>query len=134
MPHKILVVDDDMPTLEVMKLILRKIGCEPVVADNGWDAINIVRSDPPALILMDVMMSPMNGWQFLELKQEDQRIRDIPVMLFTAKRLEEDELARYGNAVVGVLEKPISPQELKAAIFRFLQKIEKNTDKARTGS
>jgi CheY-like chemotaxis protein len=68
---------------------------------------------------MDVMMSPMNGWQFLELKQQDERIRDVPVMLFTAKRLEEEELVRFGKAVVGVLEKPISPLELKAALERF---------------
>ncbi|MDD1676360.1 MAG: response regulator [Methanomicrobiales archaeon] len=119
MPHKILVVDDDTPTLEVMKLILRKIGCEPVVVDNGWDALNIVRSDPPSLILMDVMMSPMNGWQFLELKQQDERIRNVPVMLFTAKSIETEELKRYGKAIVGVLEKPISPLELKAALQRF---------------
>jgi CheY-like chemotaxis protein len=117
--HKILVVDDDTPTLEVMKLILRKLGCEPVVVDNGWDALNIVRTDPPSLILMDVMMSPMNGWQFLELKQQDERIRDVPVMLFTAKSIETEEFARYGKAVVGVLEKPISPLELKAALQRF---------------
>jgi CheY-like chemotaxis protein len=123
MPHKILVVDDDTPTLEVMKLILRKIGCEPVVVDNGWDALNIVRSDPPALILMDVMMSPMNGWQFLELKQQDERIRDVPVMLFTAKSIETEELTRYGKAIVGVLEKPISPLELKAALQRFFHEV-----------
>ncbi len=119
MGRKVLVVDDDMPTLEVMKLILRKIGCEPIVADNGWDAMKVIRAEVPDLVLMDVMMAPMNGWQLLELKMQDDAIKSIPVMLFTAKRLEDAEVARYGPEVAGVLEKPISPAELRLAIDRF---------------
>ncbi|HZD43351.1 MAG TPA: response regulator, partial [Methanomicrobiales archaeon] len=61
MSHRVLVVDDDVPTLEVMELILRKIGCEPIMASNGGDAIEIIKSEAPELILMDVMMYPMNG-------------------------------------------------------------------------
>ncbi|RPJ52455.1 MAG: response regulator [Methanobacteriota archaeon] len=119
MGRKVLVVDDDMPTLEVMKLILRKIGCEPIVVDNGWDAMKVIRTEAPDLVLMDVMMSPMNGWQLLELKMQDETIKSVPVILFTAKRLEDEEVARYGPEVAGVLEKPISPAELRVAIDRF---------------
>lgn len=121
MVHKVLVVDDDTPTLEVMELILRKIGCEPLVADNGWDAMKVIKASSPELVLMDVMMSPMNGWQLLELKMQDAEMRDVPVILFTAKRLDDGELSRYGGAVVGVLEKPISPSELRAALQQFFQ-------------
>ncbi len=125
MNHRVLVVDDDTPTLEVMELILRKIGCEPLVADNGRDAVHLITAQAPELVLMDVMMSPLNGWQILEMMMQDPEMRSVPVILFTAKRLEDEEVSRYGGSVAGVLEKPISPSELKIALQLFFdgQKI-----------
>ena len=119
MNHRVLVVDDDMPTLEVMELILRKIGCVPLVAENGWDAMQMIKDHMPELVLMDVMMSPLNGWDLLELMVRDPELQNVPVILFTAKRLEEEEISRYGSSVAGVLEKPISPSELKNALQHF---------------
>ncbi|MDI6718415.1 MAG: response regulator [Methanomicrobiales archaeon] len=125
MNRRVLVVDDDLPTLEVMELILRKIGCEPLVADNGMDAVHLIKAHVPELVLMDVMMSPMNGWQILETMMQDPEMRNVPVILFTAKRLEDEEISRYGSMVAGVLEKPISPSELRNALQIFFdgQKI-----------
>jgi len=118
--NKIMVVDDDRPTLEVMELRLRKIDREPLLVHNGWDALRAIRKEKPALIILDVMMSPIDGWQFLEELKRNEEFRDIPVLLFTAKHVWPEEYSRYANDIVGVLEKPISLAELKTALERVL--------------
>ena len=120
MGNKIMVVDDDLPTLEVMELLLKKIDREPLLVHNGWDALRAIKKEKPALIILDVMMSPIDGWQFLEELKRNEEYRDIPVLLFTAKHVWPEEYSRYANDIVGVLEKPISLAELKTALERVL--------------
>ncbi len=122
MGEKIMVVDDDLPTLEVMELLLRKIDREPVLVHNGWDALRILKKERPALIILDVMMSPIDGWQFLEELKRNEELKEIPVLLFTAKHVWPEEYSRYADDIVGVLEKPISLAELKAVLERVLPK------------
>ena len=66
MVRKIPLVEDDEPILEVMDLLIRKLGYEPVLFSNGLDAFAYVRREPPALILLDIVMTPIGGWEFLE--------------------------------------------------------------------
>jgi CheY-like chemotaxis protein len=117
-----MVVDDDLPTLEVMDLLLRKINREPLLVHNGWDALRILKKEKPALIILDVMMSPIDGWQFLEELKRNEDLKEIPVLLFTAKHVWPEEYSRYADDIVGVLEKPISLAELKTALERVLPK------------
>lgn len=118
--NKIMVVDDDLPTLEVMELLLRKIDRDPLLVHNGWDALRAIKKEKPALIILDVMMSPIDGWQFLEELKRNEEFKDIPVLLFTAKHVWPEEYSKYADDIVGVLEKPISLAELKAALERAL--------------
>lgn len=111
-----MVVDDDLPTLEVMELLLKKINREPLLVHNGWDALRMLKKEKPALIILDVMMSPIDGWQFLEELKRNEELKDIPVLLFTAKHVWPEEYSRYADDIVGVLEKPISLAELKTAL------------------
>lgn len=120
MGNKIMVVDDDLPTLEVMELLLKKINREPLLVHNGWDALRAIKKEKPALIILDVMMSPIDGWQFLEELKRNDEFKDIPVLLFTAKHVWPEEYSRYADDIVGVLEKPISLAELKTALERAL--------------
>lgn len=120
MGKKIMVVDDDLPTLEVMELLLKKIDREPLLVHNGWDALRAIKKEKPALIILDVMMSPIDGWQFLEELKRNDEYRNIPVLLFTAKHVWPEEYSRYENDIIGVLEKPISLAELKAALDKAL--------------
>lgn len=120
MGNKIMVVDDDLPTLEVMELLLRKINREPLLVHNGWDALRMIKKEKPALVILDVMMSPIDGWQFLEELKRNEDLKDMPVLLFTAKHVWPEEYSRYAEDIVGVLEKPISLAELKAALERVL--------------
>jgi len=120
--HKIMLVEDDRPILELMEILLSRIGYEPLIVPDVYEALDIVRNDPPALILLDVMMEPMDGWEFLEKIREEYGIKDLPVILFTASPCVEERLATLQDKNLGVLEKPVSIPELRAGLEKFLKK------------
>jgi CheY-like chemotaxis protein len=117
-----MLVEDDQPILDMMDILLRRIGYEPVLVPDVLDALDRVRSDPPALILLDIMMTPMNGWEFLEKIRGEYNIRELPVILFTASPSVEERLALMKDPYLGVLQKPVSIPELKAGLEKFLGK------------
>jgi CheY-like chemotaxis protein len=120
MIHKILVVEDDQPILDLMDLLIRKLGYEPILIANGLEALELVKKEPPALILLDIMMTPVNGWEFLEKLRGDYGIREIPVILFTASPSIDEKMKEMKDPNLGVLTKPVSFAELKAGIARYL--------------
>jgi CheY-like chemotaxis protein len=120
MSDKIMLVEDDQPILEMMEILLTRIGYEPLIVPDVIEALEIVRTDPPALILLDVMMEPMDGWEFLKKIREDLGKKDLPVILFTASPSVEERLAAMHDQRLGVLEKPVSLADLKKGIGKFL--------------
>ena len=121
MNHKIFVVEDDQPILDLMDLLIRKLGYEPVLISNGIDALKAVQDDRPALILLDIMMTPINGWEFLERLRSNTALADLPVIIFTASPSVDEKMAVLQDKNLGVLQKPVSYAELKAGIERFLK-------------
>ena len=122
MSDKIMLVEDDQPILELMEIMLTRIGYEPLIVPDGLKALDIVKSDPPALILLDVMMEPMDGWEFLEKIRGEYGMTDLPVLLFTASPSVEERLATMQDKRLGVLQKPVSIADLKEGIEKFLKK------------
>jgi len=121
MIRKIVVVEDDQPTLDLMDILLKKLGYEPVLITNGLDALANVRSEPPALILLDIMMSPISGWEFLENLRAENNLREIPVILFTASPVVPGQMAALHDPKLGILQKPVTFDELKTTIRHFLE-------------
>jgi len=124
MTRKIMLVEDDQPILDMMDILLRRIGYEPVLVPDVLDAMERVKNDPPALILLDIMMTPMNGWEFLEKLRTEYNIRELPVILFTASPSVEERIALMKDPYLGVLQKPVSIPELKVGLEKFLGKPE----------
>ena len=122
MPHKIMLVEDDQPILEMMEILLRRLGYEPILVPDALDALERVRSDPPSLVLLDIMMTPINGWVFLEKLREEYGMKDLPVILFTASPSVEEKLTQMKDPRLGVLQKPVSMAELKSGLEKFLTK------------
>ena len=120
MMRKIVVVEDDQPILDLMEILLKKLGYEPVLIPNGLDALTAVRADQPALILLDIMMSPLSGWEFLERLRTEYNLREIPVILFTASPTVPEKMKKLNDPRVGVLQKPVTFDELRTAISQFL--------------
>jgi len=120
MSRKIMVVEDDQPILDLMDLMIRKLGYEPVLIANGLEALELIKKEPPALILLDIMMVPINGWEFLEKLRGDYGMREMPVILFTASPLVDETMGQLKDPFLSVLTKPVSFTEMKAGIARYL--------------
>ena len=89
----------------------------PVVAGNGWEALAATQGPQvPQLILLDLMMPDMNGWQFREAQQRDARIKDIPLVVITASR----DLVNHPIDADGVLLKPFGLNDLLGQVFKLV--------------
>ena len=117
-----MLIEDDLPILDMMEILLRRIGYEPVLVPDALEALRQVKEEPPALILLDIMMTPINGWEFLEILREEYGLRDIPVLLFTASPSVEEKIVELNDPRLGILQKPVSIIELKEGLERFLGK------------
>jgi CheY-like chemotaxis protein len=115
-----MVVEDDQPILDLMDLMIRKLGYEPVLIANGLEALELIKKEPPSLILLDIMMVPINGWEFLEKLRGDYGMQEMPVILFTASPLVDEKMAELRDPFLSVLVKPVSFSELKAGIAQYL--------------
>ena len=97
--RRILVVDDDPDVLRLFTRMLHSCDeaadgpLEVVTASGGEEALDRLRSDPPDLVLLDIIMPQVDGWQVLELKGRDEMIRNIPVVLVSAQDPREQPLA-----------------------------------------
>jgi signal transduction histidine kinase/DNA-binding response OmpR family regulator len=116
-PCPVLVVEDDAPTRELMKRTLTSAGWNVCEAANGRDALSLVRKSRPDLILLDLMMPEMDGFQFVEQLRENPGWRDIPVVVVTAKELTVADRDRLSGHVRTILQKgALSHEELAREI------------------
>ena len=120
MSRKIMVVEDDQPILDLMDLMIRKLGYEPVLIANGLEALELIKTEPPAVILLDIMMVPINGWEFLERLRGDYGMREMPVILFTASPQVNEKMGQLKDPFLSVLTKPVSFTDMKAGISHYL--------------
>jgi CheY-like chemotaxis protein len=119
--RKIMVVEDDQPILDLMDLLIRKLGYEPVLIADGLGALELITKESPALILLDIMMTPINGWEFLEKLRGEYGLSQIPVILFTASPMIKEKMEELRDPYLGMLIKPVSFADLKAGIAQYLE-------------
>jgi CheY-like chemotaxis protein len=114
----IVVVEDDADTREALGDLLRLLGYTVATAENGRRALDLLRTmeDTPCLILLDIMMPIMNGWQFLEEQRADPKLSNIPVVVLSA---DVSASARADEvAVAAFLNKPVNVGALSATVAR----------------
>ena len=121
----VLVVEDDEITRHLLRRNLEKEGHAVAVAPNGHAALEFIRLRLPALILLDLMMPEMDGFAFVQAVRERKDMRDVPIIVLTAKTITEEDKARLTGCVTGILQKQtLSPEslqnELRAALARHL--------------
>jgi CheY-like chemotaxis protein len=114
----ILVVDDDPAILDLIAQVLLEEGYEVLAVSNGQTAVDLARKVHPHLILLDLMMPQMNGWQVTAALKSDPQTRAIPILLLSARR----EMARTANelGVTAYLEKPFDLDDLLSRVQRIL--------------
>ena len=114
--RKILIVDDSPTERHVLNDMLTKAGYEVVASDNGEDAIQKARSVRPDLILMDVVMPGLNGFQATRAISRDPDTRAIPIILCTSKSQETDKIWGMRQGARDYIVKPVNRDELLAKI------------------
>ncbi|MCE1253871.1 MAG: response regulator, partial [Anaerolineae bacterium] len=122
MSEKILIVDDDLETIRLIGMVLQRQGYQIITATNGNEAINLASREQPNLILLDLMMPDMDGYQVTRQLRENPRTSKIHILMFSAKGQVEDKITGYESGVDEYLTKPIHPAELVARIKSVLSR------------
>lgn len=117
---KILVVDDDTTTVELVKLYLNRDGYRVLTAYDGLEALQIARSSHPDLIVLDLMLPGMNG---LEVCRTLRSESDIPIIMLTAMTTDDDRLRGLDIGADDYITKPFSPRELAARVRAVLRRL-----------
>jgi twitching motility two-component system response regulator PilH len=112
----ILVVDDSPTERYFLTDILRRHGYEVLNANSGEEGVARAKSDRPDLILMDVVMPGLNGFQATRMLSRDEQTRDIPVIMCTTKGQETDRIWGMRQGAIAYMVKPIDPEALIAHI------------------
>jgi len=118
---KILVVDDDQPSVKMISYLLREEGHSVTPAKDGQEALEIVEKDPPDLIIMDVMMPRMDGF---EATRRIRQIMNVPIIILSAKGETSDKVAGLQLGADDYLAKPFEPAELLARVHAVLRRTE----------
>ncbi|MBL8438084.1 MAG: response regulator [Zoogloeaceae bacterium] len=114
--NKILVVDDSPTERFALTDFLSKQGFQVVTADNGEEAVTKSKSELPDLILMDVVMPGINGYQATRTISRDEATRSIPIIMCTSKGLETDKIWGMRQGAYDYMVKPVNLPELLARI------------------
>lgn len=120
MPEKILIVDDDIDSLKLIGLMLQRQGYEITAANAGGQAISKATAEKPDLIILDVMMPDMDGYEVCRHLRADPNTQDIPIIMFTAKTLVDDKVAGFEAGADDYLTKPTHPAELASRVKAIL--------------
>jgi len=110
--NKILVVDDEMHIIRIVKYKLESAGFTVLSALNGEEALKVAREQKPSLIFLDIMMPGLNGYEVCSELKNDPSTKDIIIIMLSAKGQEADKIKGLEVGVDEYITKPFSPQDL----------------------
>jgi len=125
MPEKILIIDDDVDTLRLVGLMLQRQGYQIIAANNGEQGLAHADADSPDLILLDVMMPQMDGYEVARRLRANPDTAGIPILMFTAKTQLDDKVTGFEAGADDYLTKPTHPTELQAHVKALLSRSSK---------
>ncbi len=123
--YNILIVDDEKKILNIMSEYLKKEGFGCYIADNGIDALKIIKDEHIDIVILDVVMPEFDGFTICELIKKN---NDIPIIFLTSKDKEEDKLRGYGLGADDYVTKPFSPRVIVAKVKVLLKRSKKIND------
>jgi len=122
MQKTVLVVDDEAHIVELVKFNLEKENYQVAVARDGLEAYNKAKQDKPDLIVLDVMLPEMDGFEVCRMIQKDSHISDVPIIMLTARSEEIDKVLGLEIGADDYITKPFSPRELLARVKARLRR------------
>jgi DNA-binding response OmpR family regulator len=130
--EKVLVIDDDVKTVELVKLYLDRDGYQVLTAHNGLEALRVAREGYPDLIVLDLMLPDIDG---LEICRTLRRESAVPIIMLTARTTDQDKLIGLDLGADDYVTKPFSPKELVARVRAVLRRLpgERGPEEIKTG-
>jgi two-component system response regulator VicR len=117
----VVCIEDEPGVIELIQLILEQRGLQVVGAETGAEGLSAIRELRPALVLLDLMLPEMDGWEVYKQMKADAALKSIPVVIVTAKTAGIDEaLAKHVAKVDAYIKKPFSLEELVQSVDRAL--------------
>lgn len=126
MPQTILIVDDERRMVSLLQSYLQQEGYHVATAYNGSEALAVARAENPDLVVLDIMMPEMNGYEFMRAHRAE---RDTPIIMLTAKVEDEDKIIGLELGADDYVTKPFKPRELMARVRNVLRRAGKNEPK-----
>ena len=117
--EKILIVDDEPDILEIVSFRLKKAGYKVLTAEDGQEALDIVRSKKPDLILLDLTLPGIDGYEVCRILKADKIFKSIPIIFLTASQVIKVEERSKGAEADDYILKPFEPEELLEKVKRF---------------
>lgn len=129
---KVLVVDDDVKTVELVKLYLERDGYQVLTAYDGIEALRLARESRPDLIVLDLMLPDIDGLEVCRILRHES---DVPIIMLTARSTDQDKLTGLGLGADDYVTKPFSPKELAARVRAVLRRLpgERGPEEIRSG-
>jgi len=123
---KILVADDERDIRELIGFTLRFSSYEVITAKDGEEALRIAEQEKPDLVLLDVRMPKMTGYETCQRIKNDPKMKDIPVVFISAKGQEAEIEAGLKAGAIEYILKPFAPADLTARVAAILARVKKN--------
>lgn len=118
---RVICIEDEPEMIDLVRLILSRKGFDVIGAEGGIEGLKLVRSEKPDLVLLDLMMPDLDGWEVYQEIKSDPELRTIPVIVVTAKAQPIDKvLGLHIAKVEDYITKPFSPQELLQSVQKLL--------------
>ncbi|APB34705.1 two component LuxR family transcriptional regulator [Gloeomargarita lithophora Alchichica-D10] len=124
MTHHILLVDDEPGLRQAVQAYLEESGFTVTAVANAQVAWEFLQNQKPDLVVSDVMMPQVSGYEFLKQLRDDARFQHLPVVFLTARGMTKDRISGFRSGVDGYIAKPFDPEELVAVIGNLLRKNE----------
>ncbi len=120
---RLVYIEDEQEMIDLVRLILGRRGFEVIGANGGREGLDLVRQELPELVLLDLMMPDMDGWDVYQQMKAEENTREIPVIVVTAKAQSIDKVLGLHIAKVDdYISKPFSPQELVDSVEKVMAK------------
>jgi CheY-like chemotaxis protein len=121
--HKVLYIEDQPEMIELVRLTLRRIGCEVYGSTDGAEGLQMMKTLRPDLVLLDLMLPGWDGWQIRQAMQADPDLTDLPVILVTARVVAQNTVPdRQPPPADAYITKPFSLAEIRSAIQNILNR------------
>ena len=118
---RVVCIEDEPEMIDLVRLILGRRGFDVVGANGGLEGLEVVQREKPDLVLLDLMMPDMDGWEVYQRIKSDEALSDIPVVVVTAKAQSIDKVLGLHIAKVDdYITKPFGPQELLESVEKIL--------------